>query len=76
MIKACISQVKELVLESLEEGDVGGVAGDMEREGFSHEEVFISCKLKRNYLVLGINQLLSCGLHQRLHLKLLNPVVL
>ena len=39
MIKACISQVKELVLESLEEGDVRGVAGDMEREGFSHEEV-------------------------------------
>ena len=39
MIKACISQVKELVLESLEERDVGGVAGDMRREGFSHEEV-------------------------------------
>ena len=56
MIKAGISQVKELVLESLEEGDVGGVAGDMRREGFSHEEVPIwlspapACKLLRKYL--------------------------
>ena len=56
MIQVCISQVKELVLESLEEGDVGGIAGDMEREGFSREEVFIwlspapACKLLRKYL--------------------------
>ena len=41
--------MRELVLESLEEGVDGGVAGeatggvvgDMQRKGFSHEEVFI-----------------------------------
>ena len=35
-----IFQVRELVLESLEDGEVGGgIAGEMKREGFSHEEV-------------------------------------
>ena len=48
--------MKELVLQSLEEGDAGGVVGDMRREGFFHEEVPIwlspapACKLLRKYL--------------------------
>ena len=48
MIKAVIFQVKEMVLESLESDVVGGVAGDMKREGFSHEEVLTrnSCSHK------------------------------
>ena len=71
-----IYQVRELVLESFEEDVVGGVAGeatggvagDMKREGFSHEEVLIwfstTCKPLRNYL--GSYQLLGCCPHQRL----------
>ena len=59
MIKAGTFQVKEMVLESLESDAVGGVAGDMKREGFSHEEVLIwnasFHKLLRNSIVHRIN---------------------
>ena len=60
MIKAVIFQVKEMVLESLESDVVGGVAGDMKREGFSHEEVLIwnsSSHKLLNFVVVFIKDL-------------------